>query len=234
MDRDIVTSIQYSFQELWNDVITFIPELVIALLVVIAGFIIGGILRGVTEGVFKKLRLDDALDKAGLDTLTERAGHKFRPGHFVGLLVKWFVVIVFVVVALDVLKLNEVTTFFSEEVLTYLPRVIVAALILLGSMLVAQVVGKSVEAGARAGGFKAASLVGSFTRYAILVFAVLAALSQLQIAPDLVQTLFAGLVFGLSLAFGLAFGLGGRETASKYLEKLAGEIKGQRDNSNQH
>lgn len=233
MKSDLFTSLQSSFNELWNDVITFIPEIVIAILIVVAGFIVGGILKGITERIFSALKLNDALDKAGLDTLTERAGHSFKPGQFVGSLVKWFVVVVFVVAALDVLRLSEVTTFFSEEVLTYIPRVIVAAFILLGSILVAQVVSKSVEAGARAGGFKSASLVGSFTRYAILVFAVLAALSQLQIAADLVQTLFAGMVFGLALAFGLAFGLGGKDTASRYLSKLEGEVNGRSSHPNE-
>lgn len=226
MNQELLDSLRFSFQNLWNDVIAFLPELVIAILVVIVGWIIGGMFKGIVERLFKSLHLNEALDKAGIDTLTKRAGYDFKPGAFMGSLIKWFVIIVFIVVALDVLRLNEVTTFFSEEVLTYLPRVIVAALILLGSVVVAQVVSASVVAAARAGGFSAAEMLGSFTRYAIIVFAVLAALSQLQIAPEMVQTLFAGLVFGLALAFGLAFGLGGRETASRYLGKLEGSARG--------
>lgn len=226
MGNNLISSLQGSFRALGNDVITFLPELLIAIAVVVAGWILGGILKTIVEKVFSTLKLDTALDKAGVDTLTARAGYSFKPGHFVGALVKWFVIIVFIVVALDVLGLDEVTRFFSQEVLTYLPRVIVAALILLGSMLVAQFVSASVEAGARAAGFSAADFLGSFTRYAILLFAILAALSQLQIAGELVQLLFAGLVFGFSLAFGLAFGLGGKDTAAKYLSKLEGEVKG--------
>jgi len=221
MDRNIAISLQNTFRDIGNDIIGFIPELVVAILIVIAGWLIGIFFKGITEKLFASLKLNEALDRAGVDTLTQRAGYKFKPGAFVGSLIKWFFIIVFTVVALDVLQLNQVTAFFSEEVLTYLPRVIVAALILLGSMLLAQFVGASVEGAARAGGFASAELVGNFTRYAIIVFAVLAALNQLQIAPELVQLLFAGIVFGLSLAFGLAFGLGGRETAGRYLTTLA-------------
>ena len=223
MEYNLINSLRMSFQTLSNDLVGFIPELVIAILVVIVGWIFGNILKSITERIFKTLKLDAALDSAGVDTLAERAGYPFKPGHFVGSLIKWFVIIVFIVVALDVLGLNEVTGFFSNEVLTYLPRVIVAALILFGSMLLAQFVGASVSAAARAANFRSADMLGTFTRYAILTFAVLAALSQLQIAPDLVQTLFMGVVFAVSLALGLAFGLGGRDAAAKYIAEVTGK-----------
>lgn len=223
MQNDVLGSLQLSFQNLWNDVIGFLPELVIAIIIIVVGWILGGFLKGVIERAFKTLKLDQALDKAGVDDLSQRAGYKFRPGYFVGELVKWFTIIVFLVVALDVLKLNQVTEFFTGEVLTYLPRVIVAALILLGAMVLANLVSASIEAGARAAGFKAADVVGTFARYAIIVFAVLAAMSQLEIAPEMVQILFAGFVFGASLAFGLAFGLGGRDAAGKYIAKMTNQ-----------
>ena len=225
MNRDVLASIETSFQETWNEVIAFLPEVIIAILVVVVGWAVGSFFKSLVERLFKAAKLDQLLDRAEVDKLAERAGYKFRPGYFVGMLVKWFIILVFIVAALDVLRLDEVTSFFSNEVLTYLPRVIAAALILLGAFVIANLVSASVEAASRAGGFKAADLLGAFTKYAIIVFAVLAALSQLQIAPEMVQTLFAGLVFAVALAFGLAFGLGGRETAARYLGKLEGEVK---------
>ncbi len=219
--RDIYESLQFSFQELWTDVIGFIPELVVAILIVVLGWILGDILKSITEKLFTKLKLTAALDHAGVDTLSARAGYRFKPAKFVGSLIKWFIIAVFVVVALDVLGLNEVTAFFTVEILTYIPRVIVAALILLGAMVVADLVSASVAGTARAAGFAStADLIARFTKYAILLFAALAALNQLQIATELVQLLFAGFVFAASLAFGLAFGLGGRDTAARYLDKL--------------
>lgn len=223
MDQNLLDALQYSFQELWADVINFIPELVIAILVLVVGWILGGFLKSLTQQLFKTLHLTNALDKAGVDALSERAGYRFKPAQFVGSLIKWFVIAVFIVVALDILGLNEVTTFFTVEILTYIPRVIVAALILLGAMLLANIVSVSVGGAARAAGFKASQVIASFTKYAILIFAVLAALNQLQIATELVQLLFAGFVFATSLAFGLAFGLGGKEAASRYLSHMTRE-----------
>ena len=220
MERSLGGSLQSSFQDLWGQVIGFIPELVIAIAIVVVGWILGGFFKGVVRTLFKKLKITSALDKAGVDTLSEKAGYSFKPAEFIGTLVEWFVIIVFIVVALDVLGLNEVTTFFTVEILTYIPRVIVASLILLGAMVVANLVATSVAGAARAAGFHTADMIARFAKYAILVFAVLAALNQLQIATELVQMLFAGFVFGVSLAFGLAFGLGGRDTASRYLDRI--------------
>lgn len=216
--------LQYSFESLWVQVANVLPAVIIALVLVIAGWIVGAILQRVIERVFAALNINSLLDAAGVDTLTKRAGYRLNAGAFVGGLVKWFVIIVFFVAALDVLQLEQVMVFFRDVVLGYLPRVIVAVLILFGAMIVANVVAKSVVAGARAAGFGAADMLGSFARYAIIVFAVLAALTQLEIAPELVQMLFAGFVFALSLGFGLAFGLGGRDTANRYIERISRRI----------
>lgn len=220
MNRGLLSSLEYSFRELWTDLIGFLPELVIAIVVVVIGCIVGNICKSVVTRIFKVLNITKMLDRAGVDTLSERAGYQFKPAEFVGSLIKWFVILVFVVVALDILHLEEVTSFFTIEILTYIPRVVVAALILLGAVAVSTLVADSVAGAARAAGFRTADMIASFVKYAIIVFAVLAALNQLQIAAELVQLLFAGLVFGVSLAFGLAFGLGGRETASRYLSKI--------------
>lgn len=218
MSTNWISVLQNSFQSLWIEVVAFLPQIVLAILIVIAGWIIGGIFKHVVERVFSTLKVNQLLDAAGADKLTERAGYKLNAGVFVGVLIKWFVIIVFFVAALDVLNLDQVTVFFRDVVLGYLPQVIVAVLILFVAMIVANVVHKSVEAGARAANFAAAELLGNVARYAILVFAVLAALNQLQIAPSLAEMLFAGFVFATSLALGLSFGLGGRDAASRYIE----------------
>lgn len=226
MERDLFGSLHSSFWGVSNDLFSFVPEIVLALVVVIFGWIIGGWLSHVVERIFAKLKVNQALDAAGVDEITDRAGYKLEAGIFVGALVKWFIILVFFVAALDILRLDQVTIFFRDVVLGYLPRVIVAVLILLVAMVVANVASASVAAGARAAGFSAAELLASFTRYSILVFAVLAALSQLEIAPELVEILFMGIVFAASLAFGLAFGLGGKEAAARYIDKISRHSSG--------
>lgn len=222
MDRNIFGSLEMSFRSLYGDLLYFLPEILLALLVLIVGWLIAGSLKHIVERIFKTLKVNEALDAAGVDALAKKAGYPLKAGEFVGALIKWFVIIVFFIAALDILSLDQVTIFFRDVVLGYLPKVIVAVLILLVAMVVANVSSTSVAAGARAAGFGAAAMLGTVTRYAIILFAVLAALSQLEIAPELVQTLFTGIIFAASLAFGLAFGLGGKESAGKYITKMMG------------
>lgn len=225
-DGNILTALEMSFRSMWYELLNFLPEIVLALLVIIVGWLIGGSLKHVVERVFKTLKVNEALDAAGVDTLAKKAGYPLKAGVFVGTLVKWFVIVVFFIAALDILNLDQVNLFFREVVLGYLPKVIVAVLILLIATAVANVASASVKAAAQAGSFAAADMAGMLTRYAILVFAVLAALTQLEIAPELVQILFMGIVFAASLATGLAFGLGGRDAAARYLEKVTRDKHG--------
>ena len=122
--------------------------------------------------------------------------------------------------ALDILRLNAVTAFMREDVLGYLPNVFAAVLILFASVLIANIASKTVVAALRGIGSNKTDFFGKLAYYAVVFFGVLATMNQLQIADELVQTLFMGIVFALSLATGLAFGLGGKDTASRYLENV--------------
>src|SRR6185436_9284233 len=106
-----------------------------------------------------------------------------------------------------------------------LPQVIVAVLILLVAAVVAEAAERVVVGSAKAAQLRAAGFIGKVTRYGIWIFALLAALAQLNVATAFVQTLFTGVVIAVSLAVGLAFGLGGQASAARYLEHLQSEMK---------
>ena len=220
MFDEVMNPLQAAFAGMWSEVITFLPMIVMAIIVLIAGWLLGAILKGVVVKLFRKLKVNEALDAAGVDMLTERAGLQLKAGVFVGTLVKWFVIAVFFVAALDILRLTMVTEFVRDIVLGYLPNVIVAVLILLVASIVANVAATALGTALRTAGVQSAERFGKVAYYAIIVFAVLAALHQLRIAPEIIQMLIAGIVFATALAAGLAFGLGGRDTAARLLDKM--------------
>ena len=220
MGYDLFGSIEQSMTALWVDVMSFIPQLIVAVLVLILGWVIGGMLSGLVRKAFRFFHINDALDKAGVDSLSKKAGYSFRPGHFAGTLVKWFIFLAFAIVAFDILNLQEVTVFMREVVLGYLPQVFVAVLILFAAMVIANVADKSLVAMLRTSGSKKPEFFGRIAYYLVIAFAIMAALNQLQIADELVQTLFMGIVFALSLGAGLAFGLGGRDAAGRYIDRV--------------
>lgn len=147
-------------------------------------------------------------------------------GAFIGGLVKWFVIVVFLVAAFDILGLTQVNLFLQQVVIAYLPRVIVAALILLVGGVVGDVTERIVVTAAKSAEVRSAHFAGTIAKWAVWVFAILVALSQLGIAAAFSQTLFTGIVIAISLALGLSFGLGGQEAAGRFIERLRGEMGG--------
>jgi len=220
MNPNFISSLEQTVEFMSGQVMISLPMIVAALLVLVVGWILANFAKSLIVTVFTRLQINRLLDNAGVDKLTDRAGYKLDAGYFVGTLVKWFILIVAFVVALDILRLQQVSFFLQDVVLNYLPNVIVAVLILFGALIVAKVASEAVGAALRASGVVKAMFLQQVAYYAIIFFAVLAALNQLQIAQELVQMLFAGIVFATALAFGLAFGLGGREAASRYIDTV--------------
>jgi len=219
-----------SFQNLWVGVVNFVPNLVVALVILVVGWLIGALLGRAVWQVFKSLKIDEALRRAGFESFLRRGGVELDSGAFVGALVKWFVILVFLVAAFDILGLSQVNAFLQDVVLGYLPRVIVAALVLLVGGVVGDVVGRVVVTAARGANVSSAHFAGAIAKWAVWVFAILVALSQLGIAAAFSQTLFTGVVIAVSLALGLSFGLGGQEAASRFIERLRGEMSGRSHN----
>jgi small-conductance mechanosensitive channel len=212
-----------SFQNLWIGVVSFVPNLIVAVLIVVIGWAIGALLGRVIMQLVKSLKLDEALKKTGVDEFLAHGGLGLNSGAFLGGLVKWFVLLVFLIAALDVLGLTQVTAFLSG-ILNFIPQVVVAVLILLAAGIIGDVLKRIVVGAARTAGSRSAGFLGSVTKWAIWVFGILVALSQLGIAAVLIQTLFTGVVVAFSLALGLSFGLGGQEAASRVVERVSKEI----------
>ncbi len=214
-----------SFQDLFSGAVVFIPNLVIAIVIFVVGWLIGVGLGRVVAQIVNSLRVDQALKSTGLEQVLARAGFELSSGRFLGFLVKWFFIIVFLVASLDVLGLTAVNLFISDVVLGYLPQVIVAVLILLVAAVVAEALERVVTGSAKAASLHAAGFLGKVARYSVWIFAILAALAQLNVATAFVQTLFTGVVIAVSLAIGLSFGLGGQAAAARYIDRLQSEIK---------
>ncbi len=210
----------YSLQSIWVSFIDFVPRFLFAVVVFVIGWLIGSVIGKAIDQVISALKVDRALESAGADSVMSRAGMKLNIGAFIGGVVKWFVIVVFLVASLDILQLTAVTDFLKTDVLGYLPNVIVAALVLVIATIISDFMGKVVMASAKAGGIRSANFLGTLTRYAIWIFAFIIALGQLGIAAPYMQILFTGLVAMLAIAGGLAFGLGGKEAAAQTLAKL--------------
>src|SRR5574343_2086020 len=216
--QNLSNSFTISLVDSWNGVMSFLPNLVGAILFFALGWILGSLVEKLIEGLFKTFKVDSLLKTSGLEDVVERSGHKLNSGKFIGTLVKWFVIVVFFVSSLDFLGLGKVNDFLYSTI-NYLPRVIIAVLVLMAAVIIADAIHRIVVASAREAHVKSAMLLGSIAKWAIWIFAVLAALVHLGIAQELIYTLYSAIVISVAVAVGLAFGLGGKDVAADMLEK---------------
>ena len=218
-----VDVISYSLQNLWQGFILFLPTFLGALIIFFVGLIIAAGLGKIVEKLIDALKLDRLLEQLGLNKILERADVRLHSGRFVGVLVQWFFIIITLLAVSDILKLLAFSDFLKQALL-YVPNIVVAVLIMLAGVVMATFLAKLVRASVLAARLHAAHFLGTLTKWSVLVFAFLAALSQLGVAGALVNTLIMGFVAMLAIAGGLAFGLGGRDVAAAWLEKLRSEI----------
>jgi hypothetical protein len=223
--QNLVDALTQAFGGLLEGVVILVPKLIVAVLIVILGWLAGAALSKIVSQLFKSLKIDSALEAAGAKQLVHKAGFNLNSGLFVGELVKFFVIVVALIAVFNILGLSDVNLFLQGVVLGYLPQVIIAVLILVVAIIVAETMKKIVVASAKAAGVHKAGLLGSVTKWSIWIFAILAALFQLNIAATFIQTLFTGVVVAVSIAAGLAFGLGGKESAKEIIEEIRSEIR---------
>lgn len=215
--------INFTLQNLWAGFIGFLPNFLGALVILIVGLIIAAGIGKVIEKLVDALKLDRLLEQLGLGRLFERADLRLNSGRFVGVLVQWFFIVVTLLAVSDILKLSAFSDFL-KQVLLYVPNIIIAVLIMLAGVVVAAFLAKLVRASVLAARFHSAHFLGALTKWSVLIFSFLAALSQLGVAGTLVNTLIMGFVAMVALAGGLAFGLGGRDVAASWLNKMKDEV----------
>lgn len=212
-----------ALQTLWGGFINFLPKIIGALIVILIGWAIAVGLGKLVAKIIRALRVDSLLEKMGAGKALEQAGLKLDIAGWLGVLVKWFLIIVFLMAATDILGLKNVTAFLTS-VIRYLPNLIVAAIIVVVGVWAANILQKLVKAGVSATRIKAANLSAALVKWAVIIFTILAALMQLGVVESLIRTIVTGFIAMLAIAAGLAFGLGGRELASKALEKVKKEF----------
>ena len=200
-----------------NTFLAAIPQVIGALLILIIGWLISSVIARVIRELLERAGADRMFAQHGGQVYGSRSA-QLKPSIVASEIVKWIIRFVFLVAAANVLGMPQVSVLLNQ-VLLWLPNLLVAAVILLVAPLLGRFVRGAIEVGAGQMGFSNASLLGRVAEIAIIAFAVLIAVNQLGIAADLINILFIGVVAAAALAFGLAFGLGGRDVAARITEQ---------------
>jgi hypothetical protein len=214
-----------AFIEVWAAFMSFLPMVIAALLIITIGLFIARLLGDALTKLLDALKINDVLSAVGAKQLAEKAGITLALPQWIGTCVRWFVQIVFFIAALNVLGLNTVTYFMEDMVYGFVPRLVVAVLIMVAAGVAGEWVRRAIEKGVAHVGSVSPALLGVAAEWAIIVFALFAALSELGIAEDLIRILFSGIVVAVSLALGLSFGIGGQHAAADFIEAVKEKAK---------
>lgn len=206
-----------SWAQVWSSFMSFLPSFVGAVIVFVVGLFVASWGRRLIEELLKAIRLEDLAASSGFAGWLKKADIRLTATELVGTLVRWVLLLIFFVAAVDILGLTVVSTVLTG-VLGYVPNVLAAALVFGAGVLVANLVDGLVRGALATIDHEAARPVGRLARWVVMVVAFFAAVDQLRIAQTLVDTFFQGLTWTLVLVFGLSIGLGAKDLVAKLLD----------------
>lgn len=224
---------------LWTRVAVFIPNLIGAMVLVLLGFVVAKLLDTLLSKVLAKVGLDRLMAGTGLTKMIGRVGIQVSVSTLIGKIVYWFILLVFLVSAAELLGLERVSATLDVLAL-YVPKVFGAALVLLAGVLLAQLLNGVVRGAAEGVGLEYANGLGRIAQGLIIIISLSVAIGQLEVKTDLLNNVIAIVLISVGAAVALALGLGSRDIAGQilagiYVRELyavgqqiqVGEIEGQ-------
>jgi len=214
------------FSNLLQNIEQFGPlfRILVSLLIVLVGWLVSGGIGQLVAALLDKIRINQALKRMGWEEALAKADIELNVSKFFGWMVKWIFVIIFLMVASEVLGLSGFTEFLIK-VLDYIPNIIIAALIFVVAVFLTDFSYRIVLASAQRARISYSKLLGASIRGGIWTFAILAILLQLGVASEIIKAMVYGMVGIITLAVGLAFGLGGKDLAAEILKEFKEKIK---------
>ena len=201
-----------SLQNALSTFLEYIPQLIGAILILIIGYIVARILQAVVARVLQTIGFDRWMEHGGIKQFFDRAQTRETPATVLGKLVFWLVFIIAITMAADALGIRQVSQVLGQ-LIAYIPSIIAAILILVLAALLANFLSGIVR------GATGSDLLSNIARYAIIIYAAFAAITELGIAVQLTAPTFLIILGAVALAAAIAFGWGGRDVAKDIIER---------------
>jgi small-conductance mechanosensitive channel len=190
----------------------YIPQLIGAILILVIGYVVARVLQAVVARVLKAIGFDRWMEHGGIKQFFDRAQTRETPATVLGKLVFWLVFIIAITMAADALGIRQVSAVLSQ-LIAYIPSIIAAILILVLAALLANFLAGIVR------GATGSELLSNIARYAIIIYAAFAAITELGIAVQLTAPTFLIILGAVALAAAIAFGFGAQGVAKDIVEK---------------
>lgn len=213
-----------SLKGVWSVFAGIVPTLLLAIVLFLIGMLVASVLGKAIAQLIDATRIDKLFKSAGAEEFFAKMGLKLNTGKFFGTIVKWFIAIVFLMASLQIINLTEVSQFIGEMILLYLPKIVIIIIILMLAVVIADAFKKIVTTSVKAANIKSSEILGSIAKYAIWIIAIMLILAQFENIKEYVLIIFAGIMAFIVIAGGIAFGLGGKEAASRAIEKISKDM----------
>jgi Conserved TM helix len=215
-------------REFLRQTAAFVPKLLLALIVVAVGWLIAKAARFAVERALRAINFNVLTERAGTDNFLKQAGMRGDTTTLFGLVAFWVVILAALIMAFNGMGLTYIPDLLGRVVL-FTPKLLIAMLIMVFGAYFAGIVGNAVQNYCADARIADADVLGRLVRYAIMLFVVMIALSQVEVGGDIVQRTFLIILAGLMLAIALAFGLGGKDWAASLLQRWWPQHKKDRD-----
>jgi small-conductance mechanosensitive channel len=200
-----------SLQNTLDRFLEYIPQLIGAIIILVIGYIVARILKAVVSRILQGIGFDGWMERGGIKQFLDRAQTRETPATVLGTLVFWLVFIIAITMAADALGIQQVSAVLAQ-LIAYIPSIIAAILILVLAALLANFLASIVR------GATGSDLLSNIARYAIIIYAAFAAITELGIAVQLTAPTFLIILGAVALAAAIAFGWGGRDVAKDLIE----------------
>ena len=205
-------------REFLHQAAALLPRLVLALFLVVVGWLIAKVVRFAVEKALRAVNFNVLTARAGTDHFLQRGGLRGDTTTLFGLLAYWMVIIAALMIAFNELGLAYIADLLQRLEL-FAPKILVAGLVLILGCYFARFVGESIESYCRSAQIADGDMLGKIARYLIMAFVLMIALSQVEVGGDILQRTFLIILAGVVLALALAFGIGGKDWAAAMLER---------------
>lgn len=196
----------------------FLPRLGVALAVIVVGWLLAKAFRFSVVKALRALNFHILTERAGIDGFLKEGGTEKDTTEWIGIIGYALVLLASLIIAFNSLGLTQVTDLLGR-VLLFVPRLLVAVMVLVFGGYFSRFVANAVQRYFKASGISDAEVLGRLVRYAVMTFVLLLAIDHLDIGGGLIQKTFLILLAGVVFALALAFGLGARDRAAELIER---------------
>ena len=224
---DNVNMLVEPIRESLRQIGAFVPRLLLAIVVLLVGWLVAKLVRFAIVKALHAVNFNVVTEKAGIDRFLSQGGTDIDTIRVLGALFFWLVILAALMVAFNTLDLAYVTDLIGRIVL-FVPRVMVAVVILVFGAYFARFIGTALATYLRNIGAREAGLMGRLALYAIMAFVIMIALDQIGLG-DIIRETFLVLVGAVALALAIAFGLGGQRRAGEIIERWSRQDDEERD-----